>query len=80
MGVLQTTINLPIQDEGCPNACPDRYRVEAYRISSRALFVNVRHRIDPGLYPLRINRPVRSVNVRVFPDPGPASVRILPWM
>ena len=51
---------------------------DALRISSRALLVNVRQRIDAGINPLRISRPVRSVSVLVFPDPGPASVRIRP--
>src|SRR5215207_1228006 len=48
------------------------------RISSRALLVNVRHRIELGSKPFLISRPVRSVKVLVLPDPGPASVRIRP--
>src|SRR5688572_18994116 len=52
------------------------------RISSRALFVNVRQRIDAGSNPFRMSRPVRSVRVFVFPEPGPARVRIRPctWL
>src|SRR2546430_14502115 len=48
------------------------------RISSRALLVNVRQRTFSGFTRALISRPVRSVSVRVFPDPGPASVRIRP--
>src|SRR5215213_5268350 len=50
-----------------------------WRISSRALLVKVRQRIEAGSKPFLISRPVRSVRVLVFPEPGPARVRMRPW-
>ena len=48
------------------------------RISSRALLVNVRQRIDAGVDALA-DQPAGALGERrVLPDPGPASVRIRP--
>ena len=43
------------------------------RISSAALFENVRMRIEPALAPFSSRYSTRCVNVRVLPVPGPAS-------
>ncbi len=62
-------------------ACPWTPRMRSC-ISSRALLVNVRHRMLWAGTPARISRPVRSVSVLVLPEPGPASVRMRPrtWL